>query len=391
MFEGRPAMTHRERVLAALNHQEPDRVPIDLGSTRCSSIHLAGYRRLKAHFGVEAPEAITDRMMQPALVDEPVLRALDIDTRGLFPGGPDNRPDVEIDEITYRDEWGVVRSMPPGSYWYDLKESVLAGEVSLHDILLHSWPDPGDPGRTRGLRERALKLKEEGDYALVLGLSVGTVHISQYLRGFTDWFMDMAADQKLIGALMDAITDVTTEIARRVMAEVGDLADVIMTGDDLGTQNGPQVSPETYRKVIKPRHARFFRQVQEMCPQAKIFLHTCGSVYLLLDDLIDIGVEVLNPVQVGARDMDPLKLKAEYGDKLSFWGAIDTQRVLPVGTVGDVKAEVERRMAQLGPGGGYVLCGVHNLQPDVPTENVLAMYEHARKLGMYPLTVAALG
>ncbi len=379
----KPAMTHRERVLAALNHQEPDRVPIDLSSTRCTSIHVAGYQRLKKYFGIETPDIITDRMMQPVLVDDRILEALDIDTRGIFPGTPDKTPDVELNEITYRDEWGVVRTQPPGSYWYDLKESVLSGEITVKDILRHQWPDPDDPGRLRGMRERALELKRQGDYAIVLNLSIGTVHISQYLRGFQDWYMDMAADHALIGTLMDAITDVTVAMARRMMAEVGDLADIIMTGDDLGTQNGPQVHPETYRKVIKPRHARFYRQVQEMCPHARIFLHTCGSVYLLLPDLIDIGVQILNPVQVAARDMEPGKLKAEYGGKLTFWGAIDTQQVLPEGTVDDVKAEVERRITQLGPGGGYVLCGVHNLQPDVPLETVLAMYRHAREFGVY--------
>ena len=135
--------------------------------------------------------------------------------------------------------------------------------------------------------------------------------------------------------------------------------------------------------MIKPRHARFYRQIQEICPRAKILLHTCGSVYLLLDDLIDIGVQALNPIQVRARDMDPVRLKREYGDKLCFWGGIDTQEVLPHGTSQDVKAEVRRRIAEMGPGGGYVLTGVHNLQPDVPTENVLAMYDHAREVGVY--------
>lgn len=376
-------MTHRQRVLAALNHQEPDRVPMDLGSTRCTSIHVAGYQRLKAHFGIEAPDNITDRMMQPVLVDERILQALDIDTRGIYYGAPDNGRDVELDEITYRDEWGVVRTKPPGSYWFDLKESPLEGEITERDILQHSWPDPEDPGRTRGLREKVLALKESGDYALVLNLSVGTVHISQYLRGFQDWYMDMAADQKLIGVLMDAITDVTTATARRVMLEVGDLADVVFTADDLGTQNGPQVHPETYRKVIKPRHAGFFRQIQDICPHAKILFHTCGSVQFLLPDLIDVGVQSLNPVQVAARDMDPATLKKEYGKHLSFWGAIDTQHVLSKGSPEDVRAEVERRIDQLGSEGGYVLCGVHNIQPDVPGANVLAMYQHARKAGEY--------
>jgi len=380
----KPSMTHRERVLATLNHQEPDRVPIDFSSTRCTSIHVDGYQRLKRHLGIEAPDVISDRMMQCVLVDDRILERLDTDTRGIIPGAAEKTPDVELDEITYRDEWGVERSKPQGSYWYDLRgEPALAGEITIQDILRHPWPDPEDPGRLKGVRQRALELKQKGDWALVLNLSVGTVHISQYLRGFTDWYMDMAADQALIGALMDAITDVTVVMARRLILEVGDLVDIVFTGDDLGTQNGPQVSPETYRKVIKPRHGRFYRQVQEICPHAKILLHTCGSVYLLLDDLVDIGVQALNPIQVQARDMDPVRLKREYGDKLCFWGGIDTQRVLPLGTPQDVKAEVRRRIAEMGPGGGYVLTAVHNLQPDVPTGNVLAMYEHAREVGLY--------
>jgi uroporphyrinogen decarboxylase len=380
-------MTHRERVLAALSHREPDRVPIDFSGNRDSSIHVVGYEKLKRRLGIEAPNIISDRMMQPVLVDERILERFDVDTRALLPGAPDLGGDVELDETTYRDEWGVVRGKPAGNYWYDLKESVLAGEITVRDILKHPWPDPDDPGRTRGLRQRALELKRKGDYALVLNLTIGVVHISQYLRGFQDWYTDMAADQRLIGALMDAIVDITMAMARNIVKEVGDLADIVFTGDDLGAQGGPQMSPEAYRKVIKPRHARFFRQVREMCPQARIALHTCGSVYLLLNDLIDIGVEVLNPIQVSARDMDPARLKAEFGDRLSFWGGIDTQKVLPYGTPDDVRAEVERRLAQMGRGGGYMLAAVHNIQPDVPVENVIAMYDHAREAGVYPLKV----
>lgn len=387
MATDRPTMSHRERVLAALNHREPDRVPIDFSGSRCSSIHVAGYERLKRHFGIDAPNIIADRMMQPVLVDERILERFDVDTRALLPGAPDVGGDVELDEISYRDEWGVVRSKPPGSYWYDLSESCLAGEITVQDILRHPWPDPEDPGRVRGLRQRALELKQKGDYALVLNLAVGAVHISQYLRGFQDWYMDMAADQALIGALMDAIVERSMAIARNLMREVGDLVDIVFTGDDLGTQGGPQISPAAYRQVIKPRHARFFRQVHEMCPRAKVALHTCGSVYLLLNDLIGIGVEVLNPIQVAAKDMDPARLKAEFGDRLCFWGGIDSQKVLPYGSVDEVKAEVRRRLGEMGPGGGYMLAAVHNLQPDVPIENIIAMYDHAREVGVYPLTV----
>ncbi len=385
MSPDRPTMTHRERVLAALNHKEPDRVPIDLGGCRDSSIHVAGYDRLKQRLGIEAPNIISDRMMQPVLVDDRILERFDVDVRSLLPGAPDRGGDVELDDETYRDEWGVVRSKPEGTYWYDLQGSVLSGEITRQDILKHPWPDPYDPGRTRGLRQRALEIRQKGDYALVLSLTVGVVHISQYLRGFQDWYIDMAADQTLIGALMDAILDVTLAMAHNILREVGDLVDIVFTGDDLGSQSGLQMSPEAYRKVIKPRHARFFRQAREMCPNAKIALHSCGSVYQLLDDLIDIGVEVLNPIQVSAREMDPARLKAQFGDRLSFWGGIDTQKVLPYGTQEEVKAEVRRRLAEMGQGGGYMLAAVHNIQPDVPIDNIITMYDYAREVGSYPL------
>ncbi len=385
MSPDRPTMTHRERVLAALNHKEPDRVPIDLGGCRDSSIHVAGYDRLKQRLGIEAPNIISDRMMQPVLVDDRILERFDVDVRSLLPGAPDRGGDVELDDETYRDEWGVVRSKPEGTYWYDLQGSVLSGEITRQDILKHPWPDPYDPGRTRGLRQRALEIRQKGDYALVLSLTVGVVHISQYLRGFQDWYIDMAADQTLIGALMDAILDVTLAMAHNILREVGDLVDIVFTGDDLGSQSGLQMSPEAYRNVIKPRHARFYMQAREMCPNAKMALHSCGSVYQLLDDLIDIGVEVLNPIQVSAREMDPARLKAQFGDRLSFWGGIDTQKVLPYGTQDEVKAEVRRRLAEMGQGGGYMLAAVHNIQPDVPIDNIITMYDYAREVGSYPL------
>lgn len=378
-------MTSRQRVLAALSHQEPDRVPIDFGGSRCSSIHVANYERLKHRFGIDRPNIIADRMMQCVQVDEQILDRFEVDTRLLSPGAPDGAPDVELDEFSYRDEWGVTRSKPPGSYWYDLRESPLVGEINLQDIVCYRWPDPSDPGRTRGLRKRAMELRNKGDYALVLNVTIGVMHISQYLRGFQDWYMDMALDKPKVGALMDAILETTMEIARRVLMEVGDLVDIVFTGDDLGAQSGPQISPATYREVVKPRHARFFDLIHEICPHAKVALHSCGSIYLLLDDLIDAGVDVINPIQVRARDMDPARLKREYGDRLSFWGGIDSQDVLPNGSPSDVEAEVRRRILEMAPGGGYMIAAVHNVQPDVPTENLLAMFDAAREMGWYPL------
>jgi uroporphyrinogen decarboxylase len=189
--------------------------------------------------------------------------------------------------------------------------------------------------------------------------------------------MDLAGDRKLIAALFDAVLDISLAMCQTILAEVGDQVDVLMASDDLGLQGGLMMSPDAYRTLIKPRHRRYFQLMHEMSP-ASIFFHTCGSVAGILDDLVEIGVDVLHPVQVTAKGMDPASLKRDYGDRLAFWGAIDTQHVLPHGSVEDVKAEVERRIEELGPGGGYVLGAVHNIQPDVPLENVLAMYLHAR-------------
>ena len=378
----KPSAAHRDRVMTALNHQEPDRVPLDLGSMCDTSVNQEFYRALKAHFGVQAKDVIIDRMTLTVKVDDRILEKLDVDTRGLFMGGADNGKDVELDAETYRDEWGVIRRRPTNSLYYDLVDAPLAGQITISDIVHHSWPDPHDPGRVQGLRESAETLRQETDFAIVLDAPSVCVHASQFVRGFEDWFIDMALSPSLMEALLDACTEIKMAMAGAALDAVGDLIDIVATGDDLGTQNAPMVSPETYRRLIKPRHRRYFDMVRSKT-SAKIFFHTCGNVHPLLGDFIDLGIEILNPIQVSATEMEPARLKREFGDKLSFWGAIDTQNVLPYGTVESVKAEVERRIAELGPGGGYVVNPVHNVQPDVPVENLLAIFSHAREVGIY--------
>ncbi len=366
-------MKNRERLLAALNHEETDRVPMDLGATRDSSMVLAGYERLKASLEIKSETKLVSLMMQVVKVDDAVLDALDIDTQGVFPGGP--APEI-LDENRYRDDWGVERVKPEGALYYDQETYPLAGDISLSDIAQYHWPDPQDPAYTDGLVEQVERLRNETDRALVLNVPSGFVHISQYLRGFEDWFMDCTINPELIGALFDAVLEVNMGVCDAILSRVGDKVDVVMTADDLGLQNGLLIDPAIYRQIIKPRQQRYFRMIHEKSP-AKLFFHTCGSVIDIIDDLVEIGVDILNPIQVSARGMDPEILKNRWGDKLSFWGAIDTQHVLPHGSVQDVKAEVDRRIAQLSRGGGYVLSAVHNIQPDVPTENVLAMFRHS--------------
>ena len=373
-------MGHRERVLKTLNHQEPDRVPIDFGGTCDSSIVREGYIRLQSYLGMENNRQIQllSRMLQVVDLDEKVQEYFDVDLRGVSVRPPDRGGEVELGDNSYRDEWGVVRVKPSGSYYYDEIEFPLAGSITSSDILNYSWPDPHDPGRLRGLKEKVENLRKNTDYAIVLGLPSPFVHIGQYLRGFEDWFIDCAANPRLLGMLCDAILDVNLAICADALKEVGEMVDIVFCADDIGMQNGPVVSPDTYRHLFKMRHKRYFQFIHDHT-SAKLAFHTCGSVWDLLDDLVEIGVDILHPVQVSAAKMDPARLKKEYGDRLSFWGAIDTQRVLPLGSQDEVKREVEQRIRDLSPGGGYILSAVHNIQPDVPAQNIVTLYEHGRR------------
>lgn len=367
-------MSHRERVLAALSHQQPDSIPLDLGGTRDSSIVVEGYDRLRDHFDVSSDPTLTSLMMRVVDVDEAILQALDIDTRGVFPGAP---PPHWTAENRYVDEWGVERVKPPSSFYYDQVSFPLGGEITVQDIATYPWPDPGHPTRTEGLRARVRAIHQPPECAAVLNLPSAFVHTTQYLRGFHDWFLDLAMNQALIAALFDAVLEVNLAICEILLKEVGDEVDVVLTSDDLGFQNGLMISPDMYRVLLKPRHRRYFQLVHDMT-DAKVLFHTCGSVVDILEDLIEIGVDVLHPVQVSAAGMNPGELKQRYGDRISFWGAIDTQHVLPHSDVDGVAQEVELRVEQLGRGGGYILGAVHNIQPDVPLDNVLTMYRHAR-------------
>ena len=379
-------LSHRERVIKALSHQEPDRVPFDLGSTMSTSVHVNTYQKLKAHFGVNAEDIVLNKMIQVVAVDEAILQALDIDLRGVVTGGPDSRPNIPVGEDGYQDEYGVVRRKPPSSLYYDQVKCPLSGPISLQDIINFPWPDPSDPGYTRGLREQLQYYREKTDYATVLRLPSPFVMTSQFMRGFEDWYMDLAADKKLAAALFDATVEHSMALSEEMLKVSGDLIDVVATGEDIGLQNGPIVSPELYRELLKPRHMKWFNLVKKHTP-AFVHMHSCGSIYKLLPDILELGVDIINPVQVSAKDMDSSVLGREYGDRLTFWGGIDTQRVLPRGTTAEVRAEVKRRIRDLAPSGGYVLAAVQNIQPDVPLENILAMYDAAKEYGKYPLSL----
>ena len=381
-------MESRERVLTALDHREPDRVPRDCAGTRYSSIHAEAYRRLRPAMGLSADEpVIVDISQGLARVDEDVLSRFETDVALVSPGPPAGyRREITRDDEAERfvDEWGVVRSRPLGGLYFESSSAPLAGDIDETDVATFAWPDGGDPARVRGLADEARRIHAEEGRAVVVGtLCAGLSEMHFRLRGYEDGYLDLAADPALARRVMGRVLEVKLAYWEQVLAALGDQIDVAAEADDLGAQFAPLFSPATYRQVVKPLHAELCRYIHEHS-RARVFLHSCGAIRELVPDLIEIGVDILNPVQVSATGMDTAGLKAEFGSDIAFWGgAVDPQGVLARGTPDDVRAEVRRRVADLMPGGGFVFASVHNIQADVPPENVLAMWEVIEEVGSY--------
>jgi uroporphyrinogen decarboxylase len=247
----------------------------------------------------------------------------------------------------------------------------------------YPWPQGGDPGRFEGLRERARWLRDETPYAVVSGISGVVYETCWYLRGLERWFMDMLEQPEFCEAMLDQTLRFWLDWFDAFLREVGDLVDVIMIGDDLAGQTGPLFRPDFYRRVVKPRHKRLVQSIKSRTG-AKVWYHTCGACRAYIPDLLDNGIDALNPVQISAAGMEPGQLKAEFGDRLTFWGgAIDAQHVLPHADPATVREHVRKNIEAFKPGGGHVFNNVHNIQAGVPPENVLAMYDAAYEFGGY--------
>lgn len=380
-------MTSRERVMSALNHQEPDRVPVDVGGSACTSILVEGYERLKVHLGIVGETKILSKVMRIALLDEEVMQLLSSDCRPLVVKPPINWSPTESEPGTLIDEWGIKWRQvdyATGHYW-EVAQSPLA-DTSVKDLERYPWPDPLDPGRTANLAEEAQRLYEETEYAIVgeCGFK-GFWEPGYMLRGYEQFLIDLVTQPEYVTGLMHKLLEINLAGTGQFLDAVGPYIQVFRCGDDLATQQGLMMSPKTFRHLVKPVYKTFFDFVKSKT-DAKILFHTCGNVTDLIDDLIEVGVDAINPVQVSAIG-DTAELKARFGQRITCWGGIDTQRVLPYGTEQDVLEEVRRRIRDLAPGGGYILAAVHNIQPDVPPQNIVAMVEAASELGMYPINV----
>ncbi|MFC2123172.1 uroporphyrinogen decarboxylase family protein [Bacteroidota bacterium] len=382
-------MTHRERFLIALNHQEPDRVPIDLGGFQ-TGIHKNAYRALIEHLGFEEEMIMLDPVQQIVKPSEAVLEKFHVDVRYITAHGPDSfYGGIKQNERNGRfwhdlkDEFGVIWSMPDDQQLYmDISYHPLAN-AGLDDVEKYPFPDGTDRSRFSGVRETARTLREETDYAISTGIGGVVYEYCWYMRGLEQWFTDMLTDQSFCEALIDQTLFYWKNYYTGFMEAIGDMVDIVMIGDDLAGQNGPLFSPDFYKAVVKPRQKELVRHIRSLT-EAKIWYHTCGSCIDLLPELLDNGIDILNPVQTSALNMDPVQLKKQFGDRVVFWGGgIDSQHTLPFASPDGVREEVRRNLEIFKPGGGYVFNNIHNIQSGVPAENIIAMYEAAYEYGFY--------
>ena len=382
-------MNSRQRVLTALDHKEPDRVPYDLGGTAQTGVHVLIYPKLRA--AMRLPEkSVKARQMfsQSAELHEDFLDAVGVDVRHVPRRSTmgERYPSVgEGDYLVRTDQWGVSYRMPiEDGLYYDVWCSPLDVENLGERLDSYQWPDPEDPWHYELLRERAQAARDKGKVVVLQGFTAGILEQYAWLRGYRRGFMDLIVDEVVAGRLLDKLVEIQAAYWVKALGELEGLVDLVNASDDLASQHSLLMSPSTYRSVVKPRHRRLFASVKEAAPDVKILLHSCGAVRPLIPDLIEVGVDVLNPIQLGATGMDPLELKQDFGQELCFWGGgVDAQGVLSSGTPQQVRDQVKRSIDALAPGGGFVFAADHVIQPNVPPENFLAMWEVCQAYSAY--------
>jgi len=381
-------MISRDRVLQALNHREPDRVPFDLGGTGLSTIHASAYQDLRRYLDMpQAGGRIGFMAEQLVLVDEDVAERLQTDIRPVLPGTASAfefafRSEGEYE--AYTDEWGIGWRKPKdGGFYYDMHYHPLQDAKSLDDLKAHPFPDPLDDQRFASLRAQAKVAAAQGKAVALAGPCAGIAEVYSWLRGYEEYYVDLARNKTWVAYMLDRLVEFKCAFWERALKEIGDLVDVVVEADDLGGQHALLMSPRTYCSLIQPRHRRLFSFIKEQA-SVKVFYHTCGAVRRLIPDLIDAGIDILNPVQISAAGMDLHELKQEFGRDLVFWGGgVDTQGVLGTAIPEVIREHVRRNIEALAPGGGFIFAAVHDIQADVPPENIMAMWEGWKDFGAY--------
>jgi len=358
-------MNSRERVLAALNHKIPDRVPIDFGSfPGATSMNVRAYQNLLEYLGIKREVRIGALIMFTAEIDEDILNRFHVDTKTVTPSRAIS--DFGIPEEFMDQPWGV-KWRRSTDYTYAPVEGPFQkiAQPTPDDVKNYKWPKSSEIADFTQWREKGKKLRQESDKALVARVVPGIFTLGQFMRGFEGWLMDLIIHRGFSEAFHAKLCEIWIETVGGIVEALGENVDIVMFGDDFGFQTQPIMSPAMFRERVKPLMKKMVGTIKGRT-KAKIALHTCGSVFAYIDDFIDIGIDVLNPMQSNAKDMDPSRIKEKTAGKMALWGGIDTHVVLPKGTSEDVREEVKRKIALYGKGGGYMLSADHNILVDVP-------------------------
>ena len=409
MPESSATLTSRERVLRAVHHREADRVPIDLGGTEVSTMMVGPYKRLAQHFGIDVnPVVMPDIMQQCVIVNDRIGDLMGADAKAIFQlpkkwrraeaydgtlvSLPDRfRPELQPDGATilFDGDGEAELCMPSGGYFFDIVQHPLKEMVNIHDLdsakeIIDNFDRPYWADLPwEELAKYAKNLRESTDKTIIGCFTGHIFQASQYLRGWSEFLVDLVTNKKFAEALMDRLAEAQIKAFDHYASTVGKYCDIIEVADDLGMQDRPWVSPKTYRQLIKPYHARLYDHIKRTSG-LPLLMHCDGSIYSLIPDLIEIGVDILNPVQYSAGGMDLERLKREFGNDLCFWGGgIDTQEALPFWKPEEIRDQIKRNIDILAPGGGFVFGTVHNVVEGVPVENVLATFETALECGVY--------
>ena len=375
-------MNRRKNFIDTVSHIEPEELILDLGGNPLSGmegksipnmLEFLGYGPVKAQ--PELPFGMVAR------IDDRILEYLDIDTRSV---GQILMPAVSgykrISETEYFDAWGIKRKFN-GMYW-DIAANPLRNATAA-DLSDYIWPDGNtlDERHLESIRDKAKHLYENTDYVICAEHPVyGVFELGCWLCGFDDFLVKMLIDEDFVKELFDRILKYQQAVIEQYYSAVGEYIHYTSSGDDFATQNGLFVSPETFGRLIKPYLSERIR-ITKKYTSAKFLHHSCGSVYRIIDQLMDCGVDILNPIQPEASDMRPEKLKSEFGDRIVFHGGLGTQHELVSGTEESIEQYVKNVISLMNTDGGYILAAAHNIQEDVPPENIIHMFKAARKYG----------
>ena len=364
-------MNSRERVLCALNHETPDRVPLDLGGVVTSFTNNA-YKNIVEYLGIKNPKAPLGGYNLRIDIDEEILQYFNVDTRNVYTNPLESWETEYYDDGSFDSEMGIHYKVV-GDYSEMVKHPF--ADIGVEELSKIKFPNMKHPSRYKGMKEKCLKFKHDG-FAVVSGSLASVFELSMYTRGMENFLVDLIVDKDFAELLMDKIVEMQIDYYTGLLDEVGDSFDVVCMADDLGTQTSPLLSIPLFQEMVKPRLEKIYRYIRSRT-SAKIFHHTCGASYDFIGDLIDIGMDILNPVQPSAFGMDREKLKKNFGDKITFWGGIDIQHTLPRGTAEEIKNEVHTTIDILGRNGGLVLAPAHNVQADVPPQSLELMCKEA--------------